>query len=162
MLTRTARTAVSASPVALLKKATSVENCGEDTFQPQSKFVIEATDSRGIRGADMEPLERTRSPLAYGCRAVAGARAAFVLGCGVSAGWLSAIADARAQTVAEPVTRQEVAPEEIAAPAAKLPLYVLPPQSNMREVRWSELTGWDNSQIPAFFRDSLVQVVARS
>src|SRR5579859_6418635 len=37
-----------------------------------------------------------------------------------------------------------------------------PPQSNMREVRWSELTGWDNSQIPAFFRDSLVQVVARS
>ena len=72
------------------------------------------------------------------------------------------MADARAQTVAEPVTRQEVAPEEIAAPAAKLPLYVLPPQSNMREVRWSELTGWDNSQIPAFFRDSLVQVVARS
>jgi len=72
------------------------------------------------------------------------------------------MADARAQTVAEPVTRQEVATEEIAAPAAKLPLYVLPPQSNMREVRWSELTGWDNSQIPAFFRDSLVQVVARS
>jgi hypothetical protein len=66
--------------------------------------------------------------------------------------------------VAQPVTRQEVAQEEIAGPqtAAPVPVYVLPPQSNMREVRWSELAGRDLSDVPAFFRDSLVQVVVRS
>jgi hypothetical protein len=104
------------------------------------------------------------STMAVGdCRSFGGTKAVLLLSCGLSAGWLSGIAETRAQTVAEPVTRQEVAQEEIAAPEiAKLPLYVLPPQSTMREVKWSELTGWDNSQIPAFFRDSLVQVVARS
>jgi outer membrane porin, OprD family len=110
----------------------------------------------------MRPLDQ--SPIAVDeHRSIGGsAKATLVLGCGVCAGWLSAIAEAPAQTVAEPVTRQEVANEEIAAPTTTLPLYVLPPQSNMREVKWKDLTGWDNSDIPAFFRDSLVQVVART
>jgi outer membrane porin, OprD family len=95
---------------------------------------------------------------------IGAAKAGFVFGCGISAGCLAAISDAPAQTVAQPVTRQEVAQEEIAGPqtAAPVPVYVLPPQSNMREVRWSELAGRDLSDIPAFFRDSLVQVVVRS
>src|SRR6516164_6029059 len=103
----------------------------------------------------MRSLEREqKGTLSKRCLS-ARAKAALVFGCGVSATWLSAIAEVRAQTVAEPVTRQEVVQEEIAGPQpqAQLPLYVLPPQSNMREVKWGDLTGWDNSQIPAFFRD---------
>ena len=110
----------------------------------------------------MRPLEQARNPVACARRPVIGAKAALVFGCGISAGWLSAIAEVRAQTVAQPVTRQEVAQEEIAGPESRAQLYVLPPQTYMREVHWSELSGRDNSDIPAFFRNSLVQAVART
>ena len=114
------------------------------------------------RGGHMHPLAQVQRTSGIARGSDRAAKAAFIFGCALSAGWLSVIGDARAQTVAEPVTRQEVAQEEIVAPQQKTPLYVLPPQSYMREVHWSDITGRDNSDIPAFFRDSLVQVVARS
>ena len=110
----------------------------------------------------MHPLAQVQRTSGRACRFDIAAKAAFIFGCGVSAGWLSAIGDARAQTVAQPVTRQEVAQEEIGAPQPSTPLYVLPPQSTMREVHWRDISGRDDSNIPAFFRDSLVQVVART
>src|ERR1051325_4398101 len=62
----------------------------------------------------MQPTERARRLLACERQQAISARGALVFGCGISAGWLAPIADVRAQTVAQPVTRQEVAQQEIA------------------------------------------------